>query len=439
MATKTTLKEIKDLATLAESRVIEQEAQQLEIKIRHLVALSQTSRVLPIVGTLNPENAMNVITALRSWERIDQTPGEILISINSYGEHDNYGSNYTNTFAIFDAIRMAKAAGFKIRMQVQGVCGVQAVYLLQAADDRIITPNSYIMMAEAQFANMRANSAEAAGMIDFRKNLDAQGQKILFGRSNVTQDQFKDKTAHTRTWQVNAAEALELGIVDTVGVHLQPGRQLPALDFKPYADDDTADVRLAKAKLRVALLRERLISLETREAGSFDSGNKTEIVYLFDQVDPSSVYTLMAFAQKFERQEGVNMELVLNTPGGSVHDGLAAMDVLEAVRARGHKVTIRVLGQAASMGGFLLQSADERLIGENARVLVHRISTIFGGSGSQMDEQREQMERLQAQALPKLVSRSTLSVEEVQKRSENKDWWLTGKEAVELGFADKTF
>jgi ATP-dependent protease ClpP protease subunit len=340
---------------------------------------------------------------------------------------------------MYDAIRMAKAAGFKIRMQVQGVCGVQAVYLLQAADERIITPNSFIVMAEAQFPNIRINSAEVAGMVDFRKNLDAQGQKILLSRSKVTADQLKDKTDHTRTWQVNAAEALELGIVDTVGVHLQPGRQLPALNFKPYADDDTADVRLAKAKLRVALLRERLFALETREAGSFDSGNKTEIIYLFDQVDIQSVYNLTAFAQKFERQEGVNFELVLNTPGGSVHDGLAAMDVLDAVRAKGHKLTIRVLGQAASMGGFLLQSADERLIGENARVLIHRMSTIFGGSGSQMEEQKEQMERLQAQALPKLVSRSTIGVDEVQKRSENKDWWLTGKEAVELGFADKTF
>jgi len=100
-------------------------------------------------------------------------------------------------------------------------------------------------------------------------------------------------------------------------------------------------------------------------------------------------------------------------------------------------VNIVVLGQAASMAGFLLQSASKRVMGKNARILIHRISRIFGGGGSQLDDQEEQMKRLEAQALPLLAKRSKLTFEQIQERSRSHDWWLTADEALELELVDE--
>ena len=89
------------------------------------------------------------------------------------------------------------------------------------------------------------------------------------------------------------------------------------------------------------------------------------------------------------------------------------------------------------MGGFILQSGTRRVMGQNARILIHRISRTFGGGSSELEDQEEEMRRLEAQALPLLAGRSKLTVDDIRKRSEHRDWWLTASEALELGFVDE--
>lgn len=134
---------------------------------------------------------------------------------------------------------------------------------------------------------------------------------------------------------------------------------------------------------------------------------------------------------------GCDITLILNSPGGSVIDGLALYDVLIDLRRKGHRVTTVARGMAASMGGILLQAGDERVVEPNAHVLIHEVSSGAIGKISEIEDEMAFLRQLQNRLLGILEERSTLSVEEIRQRWERKDWWLGAVEAVELGFADR--
>jgi len=431
-----TIGEVEEAIRKSEQELNDLELRQLEVRLGELSASSALARQVTLAGPIGPELAQALITTFHKWQRQPNGPKTVLININSEGERDRLGDHFTNTFALFDAVRMLKQAGFKVVMQVTGVAGVQAVSLLQAADERYISPESWLLLSEASFPGFQGNSAEMRDMIDFRKSLEEQSRAILLGRSKVTKEQLHEKTRYERLWWVPAAEATELQLVDQVGVFTQPGPSLAHLNV-PLVEGEPAKLRRAKTKLRTNLLRAHVRGLET-QALEAETANP-RLIYFFDVVETSSCLVTGEGLQQFARIPGSKIEIVLNSPGGSVHDGLGLMNQIEQVRKQGHEVTIRVLGYAASMAGFILQSADRRIIGKNSRILIHRISRIFGGSASQLEDQRDQMKRLEEQALPKLAQRSKLSVDDILKRSEHKDWWLTADEALELGFVDEVF
>lgn len=136
-------------------------------------------------------------------------------------------------------------------------------------------------------------------------------------------------------------------------------------------------------------------------------------------------------------QPGRDITLILNSPGGSVIDGLALYDVLIDLRRNGHKVTTVARGMAASMGGILLQAGDVRVVEPNAHVLIHEVSSGAIGKISEIEDEMAFLRQLQGRLLGILGERSTLSVDEIRRRWERKDWWLGAAEAVELGFADR--
>ncbi len=137
------------------------------------------------------------------------------------------------------------------------------------------------------------------------------------------------------------------------------------------------------------------------------------------------------------RFPGQAMTLILNSPGGAVTHGLALYDFILKLRADGHHVTVVVLGQAASMGGILLQAGDKRVIGVSSRVLIHEVSAGTSGNVQKMDDDVENFKANWDKLAHILAFRSFLTVAEVKRKAYRFDWWLTAKEAVADGFADE--
>ena len=128
---------------------------------------------------------------------------------------------------------------------------------------------------------------------------------------------------------------------------------------------------------------------------------------------------------------------MLNSPGGNVFAGLALYDAITDLKARGHKVTTVARGYAASMGGILLQAGTERVVGANAQVLIHEVSTMDSGKTSELEDNLKFQKKLQDRLLAILAERSTLTKAQIARRWKKTDWWLDADECIEYGIADR--
>lgn len=141
-----------------------------------------------------------------------------------------------------------------------------------------------------------------------------------------------------------------------------------------------------------------------------------------------------------ERDPGEPITIDINSPGGSVVDGLAMYDLIMGLRAKGTHVTTRALGAAFSMGAVLLQAADDRIVTPHSKMLIHEGHQVFGNETLTRGEQEDRKvftDMLVEDILDILAERSKLSRRQIANRWKRKDWWITGEEAVKLGFADR--
>ena len=128
----------------------------------------------------------------------------------------------------------------------------------------------------------------------------------------------------------------------------------------------------------------------------------------------------------------------LNSPGGTVFDGFALYDFVSLLRKEhGIHVTVHAMGHAASMASVLLQAGDTRLISKNSWFMVHEPASLALGKASAIKDEARLLERIHKQMVGILAERSSLSVVQIRKRCERKDWWLDAGEAVKFGFADR--
>jgi len=190
------------------------------------------------------------------------------------------------------------------------------------------------------------------------------------------------------------------------------------------ADAEKSQLDLEKAR------RERDVAMaEAQEA----------LVYTFyDAVNGESVKTALAELGKWHRRfPGRPLTIILNSPGGSVIAGLALFDYIRHLRAGGHYVTVVALGYAASMGGILLQAGDRRVVGREAMLLIHEVSSGTQGKVSDMEDDVRYTGRLWDKLAKILSERSHLTHRQIKARAKRVDWWLDASEAVKLGFADE--
>jgi ATP-dependent Clp protease protease subunit len=134
---------------------------------------------------------------------------------------------------------------------------------------------------------------------------------------------------------------------------------------------------------------------------------------------------------------GKEITFFINTPGGSITAGMAIYDTIKLITS---PVTIIVTGMAASMGSVLLCAAPKgrRLVYPHARVLIHQplIAGRFIGPATDINIQAQEMEKLRTELNEILASASGQPIEKIS-RDTDRDFYLTAKEAIEYGLADK--
>jgi ATP-dependent Clp protease protease subunit len=137
------------------------------------------------------------------------------------------------------------------------------------------------------------------------------------------------------------------------------------------------------------------------------------------------------------------IEIVFNSPGGSVFEGLDLYDTIMKLRSEGTPINTTVLGMGASMAGILLQAGERRRIGESALLMVHEVSSFSIGKLSSMEDDMDLSKRLYDRCIGILAARSLssgctepLTAEQIKAKAYRKDWWLSADEALKHGLVD---
>lgn len=188
---------------------------------------------------------------------------------------------------------------------------------------------------------------------------------------------------------------------------------------------------------RDKVLQDALFGARTNREKDAEYGQHRTYTF-YDSVKQASVEKAMReIGAMCRRDPGQDLKIVLNSPGGSVLDGLALFDFLQVLRSEGHHIEVVALGMAASMGGVLLQAGDVRSIGKNAWLLIHEVSSGAIGNVSEIEDELEFIKKLQDNLVKILAERSTMTERQIKTKWKKKDWWLSATEALELGFVDQ--
>lgn len=182
---------------------------------------------------------------------------------------------------------------------------------------------------------------------------------------------------------------------------------------------------------------------------------KDRIIILNDQVASVTAYgvNMQLMYLDNNNKEGKDINLYINSPGGSVYDGMSILDTINSLKC---KVNIVATGMAASMGAFLLTTGTGlRAATPEARIMVHSVSSGTRGTVHDMEIDGEETKflnnRLHTLMYNKMSEKITDEgkkiITETARMPEfnletfieytSRDRWLSAQEALEIGIIDK--
>lgn len=132
-----------------------------------------------------------------------------------------------------------------------------------------------------------------------------------------------------------------------------------------------------------------------------------------------------------------DIQLYINSPGGSITAGMAIYDTMQYIK---NDVTTICIGQAASMGAFLLMSGKKgkRFALPNSRILIHQPLIMGGGISGQateIDIQAREILRIR-EVMNRIQAEHTGQTLEQVERDTDRDFIMTSKQAKEYGIID---
>ena len=165
------------------------------------------------------------------------------------------------------------------------------------------------------------------------------------------------------------------------------------------------------------------------------------IILLHDEVNSATAAVVVAQLLYLEGQDpDKDIFLYINSPGGSVSDGLAIYDTMQYIKC---DVSTICTGMAASMGAFLLSSGarGKRIALPNSEIMIHQPLISGGGISGQVTDIQIRSKYLQnvKDRLNRILSENTGKDYETICRDTERDNFMDAQEALEYGIIDKVY
>ena len=162
---------------------------------------------------------------------------------------------------------------------------------------------------------------------------------------------------------------------------------------------------------------------------------KDRIIFLGEEVTDVSANIVVAQLLFLEAEDpGKDIQLYINSPGGSVTAGMAIYDTMNYINS---DVSTICIGMAASMGAFLLSGGTKgkRFALPNAEIMIHQPSGGSRGMASDMNIVADQILKTK-QKLNEILAKNTGKPIDVIERDTDRDNYMTAQEALEYGLID---
>ncbi len=162
---------------------------------------------------------------------------------------------------------------------------------------------------------------------------------------------------------------------------------------------------------------------------------KERIIFIGTQIDDtvaSLVIAQLLFLESEDPNKDIN--LYINSPGGSVSAGLAIYDTMQYIRP---DIATTCVGLAASMGAVLLTAGTtgKRASLPNARIMIHQPWGGFQGSAADISIQAEEVIKTKKKLNEILSHHTGKPVEQIEKDTD-RDYFMAGEDAVKYGLID---
>lgn len=172
-------------------------------------SVASEAMVFTFADQVNGESVKVAISTLDEWSR--RQPGKpITLLLTSPGGSILHG------LALFDFLLTLRHRGHRLKVVAMGFAASMGSILLQAADERVMAPNGFVMLHEAaSFAHGKTSAIEED--MNFLKKLEHRLVEILCERSKLTATTLRRRWRKTDVW-LDAEECLALGLIDRIGV-----------------------------------------------------------------------------------------------------------------------------------------------------------------------------------------------------------------------------
>ena len=165
---------------------------------------------------------------------------------------------------------------------------------------------------------------------------------------------------------------------------------------------------------------------------SMQAKGETATITIYDEIGFWGTDAEYFEAKLKELGEVKNIDLRLNCPGGNVFDGITIFNILKNHPA---EITVYIDGLAASMGSYIAMVGDLIVMPENAIMMIHNPSTGAGGEEKDLQKAIESLKAAKKSMINVYMAKTAKTEQEISDIMDA-ETWLTGQEAVNLGFAD---
>ena len=215
-------------------------------------------------------------------------------------------------------------------------------------------------------------------------------------------------------------------------------------DFRKYATKHLGinglvldEVMSAQAQyLNPYILEERQLNVTQMDV--FSRLMMDRVIFLGTEINDYTANVIQAqllYLDSVDSERDIN--LYLNTPGGSVYAGLGIYDTMQFVKSN---VSTMCTGLAASMGAVLLVAGEKgmRAALPHSRVMIHQPMGGINGQASDIEITAKEILKLKDELYQIISDKSGKSIEQIRQDAD-RDHWMTSAEALEYGMIDKVF